>query len=307
MSRRNLSPVDIAGITLGVIVILVVIGSVALLARGRAFFDETWRGPDMSGFWDGTSGATESSKATREEKDERFTGDISAVVVRTIAGAIEVHGGDSDAVVVHSVRTAVFPKAMERVRVSFERSGGRLVVEEKHDGGFMRSAGSVSLTITVPRGVKSIEAHSVSGSVTLDGLQPGVEQKLSTVSGSISTNRTGDLDASSTSGSITFGFAGRDLEARTVSGSIQGRVESLARDGSIRMNTVSGAVAMDAFAALDATVSLHSLSGGVSCEFPLSPLAVSDQKRNALEGRIGRGDARVEVTTTSGPITIRKM
>lgn len=303
MSRRNLSPVDIAGITLGVIVILVVVGAVALLARGR-LLNLSWNGPDFAGFWDGTSGATESAGSTREEKDERFTGDISALEVRTVAGAIEIHGGDTDAVVVHSAKSAVFPKAMERLRVGIQRNGGRLVVEEKHEGGFMRSAGSVSFTITVPRGVKNIEAHSVSGSVTVDRLPPGVEQKLTTVSGSISTSRTGDLDASSTSGSITFGFAGRNLEARTVSGSIQGRVESLDKAGIIRVNTVSGAVAMDAFVTLDATVSLHSLSGGVSCEFPVT---VSDQKRNALEGRIGNGNARVEVTTTSGPITIRRM
>jgi DUF4097 and DUF4098 domain-containing protein YvlB len=138
----------------------------------------------------------------------------------------------------------------------------------------------------------------------VEDVQPGISQKISTVSGSVSTAKTGNLDVSSTSGSITFVFGGQDLEARTVSGSIQGKIDSLNKDGSVRLHSVSGSIEMDAFAAVDASVSLHSLSGAVSCNFPLS---ATDQKRNSLEGRIGGGSARLEATTTSGPITIRRM
>lgn len=302
MSRKNLSPVDIVGITLGVIVILGVIGSIALLARGRAFVP-TWHGPDMSWFkdWEKNGGP---GAATREEKDDRFTGDISEVEIRNIAGSIDIRGGSSEGVTVHSVKTGMFPHALENLRVNFERNGGRLVIEEKHDGGFMRSAGTISFAVTIPRGVKVVQAHSVSGSVTVDAIPPGLEQKLSTISGSITTSRSGNLDASSTSGSISFVFAGKQLSAGSISGSIQGRIESLDKNGSVEMHTVSGSVDMDAYRALDAEVSLHSLSGGVSCDFPLF---ITDQKRNVLEGKIGNGSARLEVTTTSGPISIRKM
>ena len=299
MSRRNLSPVDIAGITLGVIAILAVAGSIIGLAR-QIPFGHRWQNMDMGDFW---QGKTEGG-ATRAEKEDRFPADISEIEVRNIAGSIDIHGGSPDALVVHSVRTAMMPGALENIRVNYERSGSRLVMEEKHTGGFFRSAGSVAFDITLPRGVKVIEVHSVSGSVTVEDVQPGISQKLTTVSGSISTGKTGNLDVSSTSGSITFVFDGQDLEARTVSGSIQGKIDSLARDGSVRLHSVSGSIEMDAFAALDASVSLHSLSGAVSCDFPLS---ATDQKRNALEGRIGSGAARLEATTTSGPITIRRM
>jgi DUF4097 and DUF4098 domain-containing protein YvlB len=67
---------------------------------------------------------------------------------------------------------------------------------------------------------------------------------------------------------------------------------------------VSGSVDLEAFSALDAFVSLRSVSGGVACGFPLT---VTEQRRNSLEGNIGSGSSRVEVTTTSGLITIRRM
>jgi len=299
MSRRKLSPVDIAGITLGVIAMLVVAGSIVGIARQMPFRHE-WKGAEMGDFWEGKGG----DAATRAEKEDRFPADISEVEIRNVAGSIDVHGGSADALVVHSVRTAMMPGALENVRVSFQRNGSRLVVEEKHIGGFFRSAGTVAFDVAVPRGVNVIEVHSVSGSVTVEDVQPGIAQKISTISGSISTSKAGNLDVSSTSGSITFVFSGRDLEARTISGSIEGKIDSLDKDGTLRMHSVSGSVDMDVFSALDASVSLHSLSGGVSCDFPLS---VTDQKRTSLEGRIGNGSARVEVTTTSGPITIRKM
>ena len=141
---------------------------------------------------------------------------------------------------VHSVKNAMFPAALEKVTVAIEKRGNRLLVEERHDGGFFMSAGTVSFDITIPQGVKVIEAHSVSGSVTIHDVPAGVDQTLTTVSGSISTARARNLDASSTSGSIQFLFDGSRLQARSVSGSIQGRIEGMDKGGSVGVRTVSG-------------------------------------------------------------------
>jgi DUF4097 and DUF4098 domain-containing protein YvlB len=91
---------------------------------------------------------------------------------------------------------------------------------------------------------------------------------------------------------------------RSISGSINGVIESLGTGGAAHLDTVSGSVTLDAFAGLDATVTLHSLSGRVSCGFPLT---VSEQKGNRLSGTIGTGAANVDVGTVSGSISIQKM
>ena len=305
MNRKKLSPVDILGITLGAIVIVVVITSIALIARGHGVsFNWTgpWTGPNMRRFWDDRRFQ---HGEVKEEKDEQIPGGpFTTLEIRNIAGAIDIHGGTTDTVRIHSVKTAMFPAAMENLTVGIEKRGDRLVVEERHEGGFIMSWGTVSFDITLPRELKAIEAHSVSGSVTVHDIALGVDQVLSTISGSISTSRSGNLEASSTSGSVQFQFDGSRLNAHTVSGSIEGRIESLVQGGFVSLRSVSGSVDLDAFSALDAFVSLSSVSGGVACGFPLT---VTEQRRNSLEGKIGSGLSRVEVTTTSGPITIRRM
>ncbi len=294
MRRTKHSAVDIAGIALGTIAILVVVGSMAFIAHSRIRLSSL--------------GASESRlpahHGLREEKDDKVTGDFTTVEIRNIAGAIDIRSGDGDAVTIHSVKTAMFPAAMDNLTVGIDRQGSRLLVEERHEGGFLMSAGTVSFQVTVPRGVKVVEAHSVSGSVKVRDLAPGVDQKLSTISGSISADRAGNLAASSTSGSIQFDFGGKQLDAYTVSGSISGRIQALESGGLVSMRSVSGSVSVDAFPGLDAAVSLHSVSGGITCEFPVRGM---EQKRDSLEGKIGTGAARVDVATTSGPITIRKM
>jgi Toastrack DUF4097 len=306
MSRAKLSPVDIVGITLGTIVILVVIASISLIARGHGFFYQ-WSGPDMRGFWNEHAfqhGGPFKHGGLKEEKDEQISGNFTTLEIRNIAGEIDIHGGTGSTVGVHSVKTAMFPAAMENLTVGIEKRGDRLLVEERHEAGFIMSAGTISFDITLPRSVRTIEAHSVSGSITVHDVPSGMTQNLTTISGSISTSGAANLEASSTSGSVQFTFGGSRLDVRSVSGSIEGKIESLDQGGSVSVRSVSGSVDLDAYDALDSFVSLSSVSGGVSCNFPLT---VTEQKRNALQGKIGSGSSRIDVTTTSGEITIRKM
>ncbi|HET6450928.1 MAG TPA: DUF4097 family beta strand repeat-containing protein [Spirochaetia bacterium] len=304
MDRNRLGPLDILGITLGVIVILVVLGSIVMIARGRlidpqgAFLGfrvpRDWQG-DAMGF----------GSPVREEKDETVPAGATEIELRTVAGAIDVRGDPTASTVrLHSVRTAPFRRAMDEVQVDIRQEGGRLIAEEKHAPGFMNRTGTVSFQLVVPRGMKEIDAHSVSGSITVQGVEPGVTQNLSTISGGIATDRAGDLDASSTSGSIHFRCAGATVSIRTVSGSISGDLDSLATGGSAHFGSVSGSISVDASSGLDAELSLHSLSGRVSCDFPVT---ITEQKGNRLSGRIGKGSATVDAGTVSGSISISRM
>jgi DUF4097 and DUF4098 domain-containing protein YvlB len=300
MSRTRLSPTDILGITLGVIVILIVIGSVVVITQGR-MFDIRWSIPDLRGAWGSPQHAT--GGPVREEKDEKVAGDFTEIEVRSIAGSVEISGTSAAGVNVHSVKTALFGNAADNVHVEIRKEGTRLVVEEKHEPRFFFPSGTIAFQIAIPRGVKLIDAHSVSGSITVHDVLPGIDQSLSTISGSVSTSRAHDLSASSTSGRIQFTSDGASLTARSVSGSIDGEIDSLDKGGSARLSTVSGSVTLKAFPALDARISLHSVSGRVSCDFPVT---ISEQKNNRLEGTIGAGAARVDAGTISGSISIHR-
>jgi DUF4097 and DUF4098 domain-containing protein YvlB len=298
MNRTRLSPIDILGITLGVLAILIVIGSIVYIAQGRMFSAGF---PDMRGRWQFP--AYTGGSPVREEHDDQVPGTFTEVEVRNVAGSVEIVGGSPSGVAVHSVKTAPFQAAADSVRVDIRTEGARLVVEEKHDSGFTTRSGSISFRVALPRGVKRLEAHSVSGSITVHDIDLGIDQTLSSVSGSVSTSAAHNLDASSTSGHVQFVFSGASLKARSISGSVEGEITSLDKNGSANLSSVSGSVSVRAFAGLDATLSLRTLSGSVSCDFPVT---ISEQRRNRLQGRIGAGSASIEARSTSGSITISK-
>lgn len=301
MKRTRLSPIDIVGISLGVIVILLLAGSIVFIAQNR-MHTLRWSVPQMRGWWnDGEIGF---GAREREEIDQQVEGSFTEVEIRNVAGSIEVIGGGTGPVQVHSVKTAPTREALDGLRVDVEKLGTRLVITEKRDAPPAGWRGSIDFSVTVPKTVTVVRAHSVSGSVTVRGVGTTVDQWLDTISGSISSEGSRDLRASSTSGSIEFAFAGQVLDAHTVSGSIRGSVDSIAKGGSVSLRSVSGPVIVDAFAGLDASVNLRSVSGPVSCAFPLT---VSEQRHNRLQGMIGRGSIPVEIRTTSGPISINKL
>jgi hypothetical protein len=306
MSRTSHSPIDILGISLGVLVILIVIGSFIAIVQGR-MFAQGFRFPAGRMFWDMGAAPWDNDHrgtATREEKDEQVpAGEVTEVEVRTIAGSIDIAGAPAGGrAVVHSVKTAPFPAAMDGVRVEIEKQGGRLIVQEKHDARFMGRAATVSFRIALPAGVKVVEAHSVSGSLAVHDVPAGIDQTLTTISGSVSTSRARNLDASTTSGALRFTSEGA-LNARSVSGSVSGTLAALPAGSDAQVNTVSGSVSLSAFPGLDAALTLHSLSGRVSCGFPVT---ISEQKNNKLEGKVGNGSASLDIGTVSGSISLSK-
>jgi hypothetical protein len=122
---------DIVGITLGVVVILIVAGSVVFLARNR-MHGPRWPLPAMRGWWNGKEipfGGRE-----REENDQQVEGAFSEVEVRNVAGSIEVIGCAAGPIGVHSVKTGPSPAAFAALRVDIHQLGDRLVIEEKRDG-----------------------------------------------------------------------------------------------------------------------------------------------------------------------------
>ena len=301
MRQISRSPLDILGITLGTIVILVVLGSVIGLFRGRM----TWIGGDFRdrGWW-GSFPTFSVGGALKAEEDEQIpAGSYAAVEVRSIAGSIDISGSSTAAVTAHATRMAASQAALDRVHVDVRTAGDRLILEERHDPGFYANAGTVAFRIAVPSGVKVLEAHSVSGDVDVTGLSGDVDQTLSTISGSVETDNAHNLEISSTSGHVGFTSTGSSLNAHTVSGSIDGTINALPAGGDVRANSISGSVNLDAFAGLDATVSLHSVSGSVSCDFPV---VIQEQKRTSLRGKVGNGSASVDAGTVSGSISINK-
>lgn len=180
---------------------------------------------------------------------------------------------------------------------------------------------SAAITVTVPKDcpvqlgvvtagaiVSGIAAKtsvkSVSGNITLDGVTGTVD--ATTVSGDIEAQGIGgEVGFNSVSGDLTLADGAVDrLDAKTVSGRITADID-LSREGSLRVATVSGAVAIRLPEDTAAQVELRSTTGRVQSEF--AGLESCHQPgANVLSGQLGRagGSGQLAVTTMSGQVTL---
>ncbi len=242
---------------------------------------------------------------------------VAALRVRVISGTVAVLASDS-------------PPAVDVARLSgqpllISHEAGILTITYEDlswEGllGWLRpQRHSAEITVTVPRGcptqlgvvnasaiVSGIAAHvsvkSVSGDITLDSVTGKVDAK--TVSGDLEARGLdGGVSFNSVSGDLTLaGGSVQDLDAKTVSGKVTADVD-LRCDGSLRVTTVSGEVAVRLPADASAEVDLRSTSGRVRTGFDGLRTARSPGS-NTVAGTLGAGAGRMTVATLSAPVTL---
>lgn len=298
--KTKRSAADVLGIVLGVAATALVISALVYLLGARPFYRlrPEWGGhgrPGRALSWN-WGGPWESAEETREvtERVERLS-------VTNVSGPVQIEAWERDSIQVSYVKQARGLDGLEAFKIEIQPDGDTLKVRPLYQPNVGLRFGSVSFDIKVPRTMKEIKVHNVSGNVTVGDLGADIAQELESVSGAIQSGRSGDLRAKSTSGSIRFSFAGKELYAKSISGRIEGEIRSLQRDGTVEAETVSGAVSLKAFAGLDAEVRLQSVSGSLRCDFPMQ---VSEKKEHRLSGRIGSGSAELSLKTVSGSIDL---
>jgi hypothetical protein len=304
MRKSSIGPLGIVGIVISSIATVGFVAGGLFISRMGGLRLPWGSGGILSFARNNVVGELVTSGWQKEEKDQSIEGAFREIEIQGISGGIVVNVGEGSAIQVHSVKTAPSQTAMQALQVDIQTRQDRLVIHEKREGFRLGNSGSISWEVSIPKGVKSIVAHTVSGSITLKNVPPGIDQRLETVSGAIDTGYAHDLHVNTTSGRVGFVFAGKSLDVHSISGAVHGSIQSIEKGGSMDIGTVSGSVSLEAYDALDAALSLKSLSGHVSCEFPGS---FSQKRNNSLEGRIGGGDARITVNTISGSISIDKL
>lgn len=163
---------------------------------------------------------------------------------------------------------------------------------------------SVEFTARVPAGVQ-FDGSMVSGDVEVSGLTARVE--VNSVSGDVAVrNVQGDVSAHSVSGRATLqGVDGQAVEATTVSGDVEfgGPVHP---GGRYAFRSVSGELTLRVDGALNAHVSMGTVSGEIDSDFPITLSGGGRFGRRNLDFTIGTGDARLELSTVSGDFHLKR-
>jgi DUF4097 and DUF4098 domain-containing protein YvlB len=146
-----------------------------------------------------------------------------------------------------------------------------------------------------------VQAHAGSGDITLDRIHGDVH--LQTGSGSLEiTDAGGKLEASTTSGDVTIRGASEDIRVRTSSGDVT--VDGNPGAGSYwDFHTGSGDVVLHVPSSASFRLYARSSSGDIAAEIPVTMEGTSG--KHEFQARIGEGKARVEVTSSSGGISLK--
>ncbi|HYN79875.1 MAG TPA: DUF4097 family beta strand repeat-containing protein [Gemmatimonadaceae bacterium] len=265
--------------------------SAAQTGLGRDVEVWTWQGRVDSGRWfrlsnvNGAVTITPSSDNqvhVRAEKNPGRNGDI-----RDVSFAVVQSGGD--------IRICALNFENDRCDEDGLHSSG------DHDRRRNRNV-SVKFTVQVPRGVR-VGAGTVNGAMTVRGV--GSEVRASTVNGGLEvSDASGQVTANTVNGSVRVTTSSGPVSASTVNGSITARMGALSREGDMKFSTVNGGITVETPSSLDANVTLDTMHGGISSDFPVT-ITGKFGPRHA-EGTIGRGGRRIKMSTVNGSVELRK-
>lgn len=224
------------------------------------------------------------------------------------------------------------------IRVGHERRSMRNVsinytIEVPADTEVRASVGSGSTEIGGIRGAVSLTA----GSGDIKVYQLGQNAEINTGSGDVEIRDVrGNLRAGTGSGDITVETVGGEVRASTGSGDIHvgqpgGRVTVKTGSGDmdikgasadVRMSTGSGECRLEGNPSANSFWEVSTGSGDITLNVPDTasfrlharsnnrietsiPLTVEEQSKKELRARAGKGEARIEVDTSSGRVVIR--
>jgi len=231
------------------------------------------------------------ASVTEEETFSYTLNDGGRFSVSNVNGSITVTGGSGDSVEIVATKKAGNQKELDEIEIEISHSANEIVVEtelgdSKSWFSLGGNSGQVEYEITVPVGTMLDSVETVNGDVN-----------ISKVSGKVvAESVNGDLNIS--------GLAG-DAKLATVNGGIDADFAKCEGQQSIKAETVNGRVTITLPENADVEVSADTLNGGINGgDFGLETdkgFVGSD-----LNGKIGNGNARLNIDTVNGSIKIQK-
>ncbi|MEO7368354.1 MAG: DUF4097 family beta strand repeat-containing protein [Gemmatimonadaceae bacterium] len=160
----------------------------------------------------------------------------------------------------------------------------------------------VRFTVKIPSGVR-VSAGTVNGEMRVRDVSSDV--RASTVNGLVEVrNVGGEVRANTVNGGVDVTTRNGPVNANTVNGDIDVRMTTLSRGGEMNFHTVNGSVTVETPPGLDADVSLDTMHGSITSDWPVQ-LSGKFGPRHA-EGTIGRGGRSIKLKTLNGSVELRK-
>jgi hypothetical protein len=273
--------------------VLTIILCAAVAAAGTPW------GAEAAGSWRGGD-----DLPAREEINQTYELAPGArVEVSSISGPVVVETSDTRTAEVHIVRSAETEAELACYRTIVEHSASSLVIRNEQDRtrGCRNIRAHQRVLLRLPRAV-SLRANSISGNVTVGGVEGGV--RLSSISGNVRIAEVdGTLELNSISGGVEVAQSAGYSNISSVSGSVNLAVARLGERG-IDINSISGRVELHLAGDLNADVSVDSISGSVHSDVP--NVTVSKVGSSSFRARVGAGGAPISISSVSGSVRLSR-
>lgn len=206
--------------------------------------------------------------------------------INNIDGRIEVHGWNSNAVVLVTAIHGESRESVEAIKVNIDSEPNHVDVHTEQPDGKQNKA-AVDYTVQVPEHARLKDVSSVNGGIVIDGVS-------------------GDITASTVNGETGIKDAGSNLKLNTVNGNITAKMNKLGRGQTVSFNSVNGRVMLSLPENADAKFAVNSLNGGLTSEFPELQAYKEYPLGNKLNGSLGQGSASVRGDSVNGRVEILK-
>ena len=217
------------------------------------------------------------------------------VEIYNTSGSVMIEGWSRDAVEV----TGTLGEEVDEF--IFERKGDTVVVKVKpiHDKSSGGRSTSSFITVRAPQR-SSIDVATISAEIDIEGVEG--EQELQSVSGGISTTAFGaDVEAETVSGSIDI--AGSNIDTETELSTVSGGISARDMAGTIDLQSVNGRLTLGGGSFSD--VAMETVDGRIDFESNLrggGDLDIETVNGKVVVDFVGSLSADIEVNTFTGGI-----
>jgi DUF4097 and DUF4098 domain-containing protein YvlB len=201
-----------------------------------------------------------------------------------VNGNVTITGWERNEVQIDAVKKASDQQKLDEARIEVDSSSDSVHIKTHYpDHHNNNNPATVTYELHVPRTARLDSIDLVNGSLT-----------VSQVSGDIRTSLVNGK-------TMVHDLAGR-AELSAVNGSIDAYYRSLSNVSEIRLKSVNGSIRLGLGSSPNADVSVSTVNGGITTDFPLQVQGKFMGRR--LDGKLGSGGTRIEISNVNGSVHI---
>lgn len=206
------------------------------------------------------------------------------VSLENINGNVTVTGWERKEVQIDAVKKARDQQRLDEARIEVDASSDSVQIKTKYpEGHTNNNPATVTYELHVPRLARLDHINLVNGSLEVSKVN-------------------GEIDADLVNGKTDIRDLSGRLNISAVNGTITANYRSLDNVNEIHLKSVNGAINLGLPASPNAEVSVSTVNGGITTDFPLQ--VQGKFMGHHLDGTLGSGGTHIEISNVNGSVRI---